>query len=342
MDDSVILKHNWIGDNKWEVVIAFPRNGLTYQLQNNGIRFFAYQDYFYRNLILSMELPLHITDEAMGIDGDYDDIDELTEILDRIFLQYNEEGIDLSLYLKKLEAEETYQPIGDYLTKDEAEETYQPIGDYLTPDDLSILDDYLTKEEAEETYQPLGDYLTKESGDTIYQPIGDYLTKASGDTIYQPIGDYLTKVSGDTIYQPIGDYLTKASGDTIYQPIGDYLTKESGDTIYQPIGNYQPAGDYALKSDIPSLNGYATQTWVQNQGYVNQLKTINNISLIGTGNIDIGSGGTITVDNALSTTSENPVKNKFITQALNNKLFISSFNFFSAPSSLYAVTVTSP
>ena len=30
LDDSVILKHNWIGDNKWEVVIAFPRNGLTY------------------------------------------------------------------------------------------------------------------------------------------------------------------------------------------------------------------------------------------------------------------------------------------------------------------------
>ena len=276
-DDSVILYENYINGNKWEHVHGYARNGLTYLIQNNAIKFYIAPDYFYKNIIASMELPLHITDEAMGIDGDYDDIDELTEILDRIFLQYNEEGIDLSLYLKKLEAEELYQPIGDYLTKDEAEETYQPIGDYLTPDDLSILDDYLTKEEAEETYQPLGDYLTKESGDTIYQPIGDYLTKASGDTIYQPIGDYLTKVSGDTIYQPIGDYLTKASGDTIYQPIGDY----------------QPAGDYALKSDIPSLDGYATQTWVQNQGYVNQLKTINNISLIGEGNIQIGSGGTI-------------------------------------------------
>lgn len=260
-DDSVILYENYINGNKWEHVHGYARNGLTYLIQNNAIKFYIAPDYFYKNIIASMELPLHITDEAMGIDGDYDDIDELTEILDRIFLQYNEEGIDLSLYLKKLEAEETYQPIGNYLTKDEAEETYQPIGDYLTPDDLSILDDYLTKEEAEETYQPLGDYLTK--------------------------------ASGDTLYQPIGDYLTKASGDTIYQPIGDYLTKESGDTIYQPIGNYQPAGDYALKSDIPSLDGYATETWVQNQGYVNQLKTINNISLIGEGNIQIGSGGTI-------------------------------------------------
>ena len=276
-DDSVILYENYIHGDKWEHVHGYARNGLTYLIQNNAIKFYIAPDYLYKNIIASMELPLYIIDEAMGIDGEYTDIDELTQILDRIFLQYNEEGIDLSLYLKKLEAEETYQPLGEYLTKESGDTFYQPIGDYLTPDDLTILDDYLTKEDAEETYQP----------------IGDYLTKASGDTLYQPIGDYLTKASGDTIYQPIGDYLTKASGDTLYQPIGDYLTKASGDTIYQPIGNYQPAGDYALKSDIPSLDGYATQTWVQNQGYINQLKTINNISLIGEGNIQIGSGGTI-------------------------------------------------
>ena len=259
LDDSVILKHNWIGDNKWEVVIAFPRNGLTYQLQNNGIRFFAYQDYFYRNLILSMELPLHITDEAMGIDGEYTDIDELTQILDRIFLQYNEEGIDLSLYLKKLEAEETYQPLGEYLTKESGDTFYQPIGDYLTPDDLTILDDYLTKEEAEETYQPLGDYLTE------HQPL-----KTINGEVISGTGDIV--ISAETV---------------------DAYTKQESDNRFQPIGNYQPSGDYALKSDIPSLDGYATQTWVQNQGYVNQLKTINNISLIGEGNIQIGSGGTI-------------------------------------------------
>lgn len=70
-------------------------------------------------------------------------------------------------------------------------------------------------------------------------------------------------------------------------------------------------------SDIPSLNGYATEQWVQSQGYLTQhqslsgyateqwvedkgyltehqpIKTINNISLIGEGNIEIGTGGTI-------------------------------------------------
>lgn len=50
------------------------------------------------------------------------------------------------------------------------------------------------------------------------------------------------------------------------------------------------------------------------------IKTINNTSLLGSGNIDIQSGGTVTVDSALSTTSENPVQNKVITTEINKKL----------------------
>lgn len=49
------------------------------------------------------------------------------------------------------------------------------------------------------------------------------------------------------------------------------------------------------------------------------IKTINNESILGEGNIDIQGGSSITVDDALSTTSENPVQNKVITNALNSK-----------------------
>lgn len=52
------------------------------------------------------------------------------------------------------------------------------------------------------------------------------------------------------------------------------------------------------------------------------IKTINNQSILGSGNIDIsGSGGTITVDAELSTTSKNPVQNKIITNAMVGKKF---------------------
>ena len=49
------------------------------------------------------------------------------------------------------------------------------------------------------------------------------------------------------------------------------------------------------------------------------IKTINGNSILGEGNLVIESGSQITVDDALSTTSTNPVQNKVITGALNNK-----------------------
>lgn len=55
----------------------------------------------------------------------------------------------------------------------------------------------------------------------------------------------------------------------------------------------------------------------------NNIKTINGQSLLGSGNITIeggsGSGSTITVDDTLSDTSTNPVQNKVINAALDNK-----------------------
>lgn len=50
----------------------------------------------------------------------------------------------------------------------------------------------------------------------------------------------------------------------------------------------------ADKSEIPSLDGYATEEWVNGQGYLKEhqpLKTINGESLIGSGDIEIKGGG---------------------------------------------------
>ena len=93
------------------------------------------------------------------------------------------------------------------------------------------------------------------------------------------------------------------------------------------------AATYATKAEIPSLEGYLTETEASETYATKEsvsskqdqlvsgtnIKTVNGQSLLGNGNIDITSGGTITVDSALSTTSENPVQNKVITTALNGK-----------------------
>jgi len=278
LEDSVILYSNYIGNDSWERVDAFPRGGLTYLLKNNNIKFFAYHDWLYKNCIISMELPLYIIDEELGIDGEYSDVEEITEILNRIFPSNTAGGeIDLTSYLKKREAAELYQPIGDYLTKESGDTLYQPIGDYVTDDELeTILEDYYTKDEVDDLLGNKQDKLSAGTGIEI-----------SGNVISCTV----TGGSGTT------DAYTKAESDERFQPKGDYLS-----------GN--------------ALNGYATEQWVENKGYINELKTINGESLIGQGNIVIsgGSGTSITVDSELSLISTNPVENKVITEALNSKL----------------------
>lgn len=77
----------------------------------------------------------------------------------------------------------------------------------------------------------------------------------------------------------------------------------------EDLANYQPVGDYATKTELASKQ----DTLVSGTN----IKTINGQSLLGNGNIQIEGGGT--VDSSLSTTSENPVQNKVITNALNDK-----------------------
>jgi hypothetical protein len=50
------------------------------------------------------------------------------------------------------------------------------------------------------------------------------------------------------------------------------------------------------------------------------IKTINNQSILGSGNINIEGGSNITVDSSLSSSSTNPVQNKVINTALGNKV----------------------
>ena len=72
---------------------------------------------------------------------------------------------------------------------------------------------------------------------------------------------------------------------------------------------------------VSTYDGYAAQILAKQDLLVSStnIKTINGESILGSGNIDIQGGGSVTVDSALSTTSENPVQNKVIASALNGK-----------------------
>lgn len=86
----------------------------------------------------------------------------------------------------------------------------------------------------------------------------------------------------------------------------------------------------ATKAEIADMEtrSHAEATYATKQQVANKqdqlvsgtnIKTVNGQPLLGNGNIQIEGGGTINCDSELSTTSENPVQNKVITNAINGK-----------------------
>lgn len=62
---------------------------------------------------------------------------------------------DLTPYLTKSEAQQTYQPKGNYLTE------HQDLSEYAKKSELPASIDAYTKAESDAKYQPKGDYLTE-------------------------------------------------------------------------------------------------------------------------------------------------------------------------------------
>ena len=94
--------------------------------------------------------------------------------------------------------------------------------------DLSNL---LTKEEAEATYQVKGDY----------QPVGDYALKS----------EVAVKLDTTTYDADKATFALKSELPSV-EGLATVTFVQEG---FQPKGDYQPVGDYALKSEIPDVSG---------------------------------------------------------------------------------------
>ena len=141
-----------------------------------------------------------------------------------------------------------------------------------------------------------------------------YQTKANLDTALASkanASDIPTKTS-----QLANDsgFVTSTEVSTTYATKAEVPTKTSqltNDSQYQTKANLDTA--LATKADKSSL---ASKQDKLVSGV--SIKTINDQSILGSGNISIESTS-ITVDSALSTTSENPVQNKVVTNTLQTK-----------------------
>ena len=295
LPDSVSLFEHYISDENWERTLAFPRGGLTYLISNGTIKFYAYEDYFYRNCLMSMPLPIHITDDYNDIDDDFSDVTEITEVLDRIF-PTNDIDYELDNYYTKMEAD-------DLLDEKLDASAYTPVdlSDYVTFEDLDdALEDYYTKEEVEagldvkldaSAYTPtdLSDYYTKEETNGLLDGKLDASAYTPTD-----LSNYYNKQEVDSAVTALNSSLTAhtTNNDIHVTPEEKSLWNGKLDaSAYTPtdLSNY-----YNKQEVDAALSGYATEQWVENQGYLTEhqhLKTLNGESLVGDGNIVISGGG---------------------------------------------------
>ena len=152
----------------------------------------------------------------------------------------------------------------------------------------------------------LGKTSLQEETDPIWTAEkGNYYTKTEVDTSLESKAN---KTEIPTVPTNVSAFTNDAGYLTEHQSLNDYYTKTESDGKYatQVVVNEEIAArisdirevkatleSKADKSEIPSLNGYATEQWVGQQGYLTEhqpLKTINGQTIVGNGNIEITSG----------------------------------------------------
>lgn len=204
----------------------------------------------------------------------------------KIYLVLNSESGESDLYIEYLYVNNKWEKIGEYkadvdltpyLTKADAANTYQPKGEYLT----SIPEEYVTETELEGKGYALNTSLEAEVTERQKQDsaLGGMI---AGETQAreQAINNLTTTVQGKldtaTYNSEKAGFETTEHAEATYQPKGSYLTSVPDEYVTDTELNEK---GYATKEE---LNG-KQNTLVSGTN----IKTINSQSLLGEGNIEI-------------------------------------------------------
>ena len=199
-----------------------------------------------------------------AIEGDINEQRDLSLLLDKVKQDNADTREQLSTKADK-EHLHLLKDITDYEAPD--------LSTYATKEEIPNLDGYATEQ-----------WVTNKNYLTSHQSLEDYYTKTESDDKYAlkanipSLNGYATEewVNSKgylTSHQDLTDYARKAEIKTVngHSLIGSGdIQIEVGSSV--DLSNYYTKtdsdGKYALKRDIPSLNGYATEQWVEGKNYL--------------------------------------------------------------------------
>lgn len=142
-------------DNDGRVLneLGFRKSGLSYLIKNNNIKFYLTEDYFYKNVVWSADLPLRV-------DGIEYDANTIQQALKKIFVNEKDSGSGGDVTVDQALDTTSFNPIGNQAVAKAVNNLSEQVGQNTK----DILDRY-TKSE---TNSLLSSYYTKLQTNTMF------------------------------------------------------------------------------------------------------------------------------------------------------------------------------
>lgn len=134
--------------------LGFKKGGLSYRIQNNNVKFYLVDDYFYKNVIWSADAPLKI-------DGVSYPIEDIPNALKKIFIQVSSGSGGTEVEIDEALNDQSHNPVANRtitLKVREIEGKHDTLADQVRANTQGLLDRY-TKIE---TNNLLKNYYTKQ------------------------------------------------------------------------------------------------------------------------------------------------------------------------------------
>lgn len=134
--------------------LGFKKGGLSYRIQNNNVKFYLVEDYFYKNVIWSADAPL-------TIDGVSYPLEDIPNALKKIFIQVSSGSGGTEVDIDEALNDQSHNPVANRtitLKVREIEGKHETLADQVRANTQGLLDRY-TKIE---TNNLLKNYYTKQ------------------------------------------------------------------------------------------------------------------------------------------------------------------------------------